>query len=161
MKIKFFLWLTVIIFCFHLGGHLFDMIANQPNWKSGEIADVSRLRDFYAQSSPKNFFIYLVMGGPIINLFSFILVWNIGNRTKWFFGLSFIISVIIAIFTVGFFVPINEYIFNTINYDPIKLKELVFKWIAMENLRVVIIALGTLSSILGVNAYTKIKSSVK
>lgn len=61
---KIFLWLTVILFSFYFAGHLFDLLANIPNWKSGEIADVKKYRNFYSQASPKNYFVLLVLGTP-------------------------------------------------------------------------------------------------
>ncbi len=160
MYTKSLLWLTVIISCFHFGGHLFDMLANQPNWKSGEIMDVLKYRDFYALSSPKNFFIILVMGGPLINLLALVSVWKLGKRLRGYIGLSFLITLVVMILTVSFFVPINDYIFNTeeLDLDAGKLIILVNDWISMEKLRVLLLGLGMLFSILGINSYYENKS---
>ncbi len=155
MVTKLLLWLTVILFSFHFAGHLFDIVANQPNWKSGEILDVSNYRDFYHYSSPKNYFFLPVVGGPLICLIALILVWKNRTKAKLFIGTSFLISVIVLVFTVIFFVPINEYIFSTSEYDASKLKDSVSKWISMEYIRFILIGLGMITSIMGLESYSK------
>ena len=145
----------MLLFSFHFAGHLFDIIANQPNWKSGTITDVSNYRDFYVHSSPKYYFILIVLGSPVVCLLALISVWSNGNRIKIFVGASFLISLIVLLFTVIFFVPINEYIFSTSTYDGVKLKDMVSRWITMEYIRFLLIGLGLVTSILGLEEFYK------
>jgi hypothetical protein len=153
MTARLLLWLTVVIFCFHLGGHLFDILANQPNWRSGEVADVSQLRDFYAKASPTIFFAIITISGPFVSLAALLSVWKQKAPVTVYLGIAFLIALLVLIWTVTFFVPINQYLFSTADYEPEKLSELVSRWITMEYFRVAVIALGTLSAILGVDAY--------
>lgn len=153
MITTFFLWLTVLLFSFYFAGHLFDLLVNIPNWKSGEISDVVKYREFYSQSSPKNYFLLLVTSTPIISMISLGLVWHIAGSVRYFLAAAFVLSVIVLIFTLKYFVPINEYIFNTTTYDQVELKELVSKWISADYLRLLLLGIGMLTAIAGLNEY--------
>lgn len=153
MITKISLWLTVILFSFYFAGHLFDLVANIPNWKSGEIGDVEKYRDFYNQASPKNYFLLLVLGTPIISLISLGLIWQSGGPSRYFIAVAFVISVIVLVFTIKYFVPINEYIFSSANYDPLELKTKVSNWISADYFRIFLIGTGMLTAIAGLNEY--------
>ncbi len=160
MITKISLWLTVILFSFYFAGHLFDLTANIPNWESGEIADVEKYRDFYSQASPKNYFLLLVLGTPIISLISSGLVWKTAGSSRYYLAATFVLSVIVLIFTITYFVPINEYIFSSAAYDPVELKEMVSNWISADYIRILLIGTGMLTAIAGFNEYMKQTSSI-
>lgn len=150
-----FLWLTVITFSFYFAGHLFDLLANIPNWKSGDITDVSKYRDFYTKASPKNYFLPLVIGTPIICLTCLFFVWNIGTPVITLLMISTFISLIITVATIKYFVPINEYIFTSSEYDPVKLKKLVHGWVKMDYIRLFLLGVGLLTSIFALRSFLK------
>lgn len=155
---KVFLWLTVILFSFYFAGHLFDLLANVPNWKSGEIADVDQYRDFYNQASPKDYFKLLVLGTPVVSLISLGLVWKTPSSSRYFIATAFVLSVVVLIFTFLYFVPINEYIFSSTTYDPVELKELVSKWISADYIRIFLVGTGMCAAIGGLNEYMNQRS---
>ncbi len=123
-----------------------------PNWESGEVNDVRIYRDFYHKSSPTKYFAPLVLGTPIVSLTALILVWKKGGRTRTLLGVSFLIAAGVAIWTVLFFVPINQYI-QTGEYNPVELKELVTKWIRYDYLRLAVVGIGLASSIWALTSY--------
>lgn len=49
--------------------------------------------------------------------------------------------------TVIIFFPINIYMATTTNFDPVELKTKVTTWVNFEYLRIVVIALGLVTSI--------------
>lgn len=150
-----FLWLTVILFSFYFAGHLFDLVANVPNWKSGEIADVEKYRNFYSQASPKSFFALLVLGTPAVSLITLGLVWQSAGLSLHFLAATFILSVIVLVFTLKHFLPINKYIFTSATYDQVELKKVVSKWISADYFRLLLIGAGMLTAIGGLNEYLK------
>jgi hypothetical protein len=150
--VKLFLWATVLLFSFYFSGHLFDIIVNVPNWESGEVNDVRIYRDFYHKSSPTVYFAPLVLGTPIVSLIALILVWKKGGRTRTLLGASFLIAAGVAIWTVLFFVPINQYI-QTGEYNPVELKGLVTKWVRYDYLRLAVVGIGLASSIWALTSY--------
>lgn len=157
MKQELFLWITVIVFSFYFAGHLFDLLANIPNWKSGDIMDVSKYRDFYAKASPKNYFFPFVIGTPIVSLICLFLVWNIGDPARIFLIMSSLIALLVSVATIKYFVPINDYIFTSTEYDQVKLKKLVSGWIKMDYIRVAILGVGLLTSILALKSFLNYK----
>lgn len=148
-----FLWLTVLIFSFYFAGHVFDLLANIPNWKSGDIRDVSKYRDFYTKASPKNYFLPFVVGTPLICLICLIFVWNMGNPIRMFLIIFSLMSLISLVLTIKYFVPINEYIFNSAEYDQVKLKKLVSGWVKMDYVRLFLLGAGLLTSILALKSF--------
>ena len=152
MLAKSFMWATMLLFSFYFAGHLFDIIANVPNWSSGEVGDVTLYRNFYRKSSPSNYFAPLVLGTPIVSLIALILTWKKGGSTKILLGASFLTAAGVAVWTALFFVPINQYI-QTGEYNPIELKELVTKWVTYDYLRLASIGVGLTSSIWALASY--------
>jgi hypothetical protein len=149
---RLFLWATLLLFSFYFSGHLFDIVANVPNWQSGEADDVLLYRDFYRHSSPARYFAPLVLGTPVASLVALMLVWKRSRQTRTLLGASFLIAAGVAVWTFLFFVPINEYI-QAGEYEPVKLKELVTKWVMYDYLRLAITALGLASSIWALVSY--------
>ena len=149
---KLFLWATLLFFSFYFSGHLFDIIANVPNWESGEVNDVQLYRDFYHKSSPTRYFAPLVLGTPVVSLIALILVWKKGRRTRTLLAASFLIAVGVSIWTILFFVPINQYI-QTAEYNPLELKRLVTKWVRYDYLRLAVLGIGLASSLLALTSY--------
>ncbi|MEX0686700.1 MAG: DUF1772 domain-containing protein [Balneolales bacterium] len=149
------LWMTLVLYVFYFAGHVFDLLANIPNWKSGEVHDVTKYRAFYSNSSPKTYFLPLVLGTPLVSLVTLWSVWQLDGSIYLYIGISFIISVIILVLTIKIFVPINEYLFMSpeSEYDPEKLKELVSKWISLDYLRLLLLGIGMLTSILALHNY--------
>ncbi len=152
MIAKFFLWATVFLFSFYFSGHLFDLTVNVPNWKSGEIADVMLYRDFYHQSSPSVYFAPLVLGTPIISLITLLLVWKSGGATRILVCAALVIALGVTVWTVLFFVPINQYI-STGQYDPVELKEVVARWVLYDYLRLALVGIGLVCSFLASQLY--------
>ena len=149
---KLFLWATLLFFSFYFSGHLFDIIANVPNWESGEVNDVQLYRDFYHKSSPTRYFAPLVLGTPIVSLIALILVWKKGRRTRTLLAASFLIAVGVSTWTILFFVPINQYI-QTAEYNPLELKRLVTKWVRYDYLRLAVLGIGLASSLWALTSY--------
>ena len=153
MTSKALIWTVVILFSFFFAGHLFDLIVNVPNWKSGEIGSISSYRDFYWETTPKAYFLPLMIGIFLVSLLALISVRGESKTIKLLILTSFLTSIIVFIFTIMFFVPINEYIFSNTEYEPNKLEELVNKWVKFDYLRLLLVGVGLTASILGLNAY--------
>lgn len=148
-----FLWLSLILYSFYFAGHLFDILANVPNWKSGELEAVGRYRAFYGKSTPKNYFLPLVLGTPVVSLIALYLVWPLGNPITLYLGIAVLMTLAVLVMTVKIFVPINKYIFGSQEYDPVQLKKMVNRWISLDYLRLFLIGLGMIAAILGLDAF--------
>jgi hypothetical protein len=146
MTTRILLWLLVLFFTVHLSGHIYELLANIPNWRSGEVADVMRYRDFYAKADPKYFFIPVHVGSMLVSLICLFLAWNQGGRFLGLTAAAFLIAVGVFIFTIAFFVPVNNYIWGT-DYDAVLLKSMVQKWVMMEYVRVTVVGIGLICSI--------------
>jgi glucan phosphoethanolaminetransferase (alkaline phosphatase superfamily) len=147
------IWTVVILFCFFFAGHLFDLIVNVPNWQSGEIETISNYRDFYWKTTPKAYFLPLMIGTFLVSLIAYLSVRGENKTIKVYILTCILISLIVFLFTIILFVPINEYIFSTSDYEPDKLEGLVNKWVKFDYLRLLLVGVGLASSILGLNAY--------
>ncbi|MEQ1730017.1 MAG: DUF1772 domain-containing protein [Vicinamibacterales bacterium] len=152
----FLLWALVVLFGFHLAGHLYDMLANQPNWKSGEIPDVQRYRDFYRVASPARFFAPLVFGCTLMSIVTLAAVWKSGMPTvRNSVLLALIISLVVLVMTMQVFVPLNNFFFGTPAFDAEELRRKVSRWITLEFVRTTLLAIGFSSAIAALNAFMK------
>ncbi|MBK7394702.1 MAG: hypothetical protein IPI64_15640 [Chloracidobacterium sp.] len=57
--------------------------------------------------------------------------------------------------TFMIFVPINIYMGSTTNFDPVELKTKVTTWVNFEYIRIVVIALGLVTSIAALEFYDR------
>lgn len=140
---------NAVFFSFYVAGHLFDLLANVPNWKSGEMADVENYRNFYSKSTPKNFFAPFVLLTPLLSLVCLIFVWSNGGLIPVYIGLSFVLALTVLILTLGFFVPINKYVLGSADLEPNHLKKQVKKWVSMDYLRFTLLFLAMFTALFG------------
>ncbi|THH40486.1 anthrone oxygenase family protein [Neolewinella litorea] len=153
MTTLFILWLTVLFFAFHLAGHLFDMRANQPNWRSAEPDAVKRYRDFYRVSSPRQFFAPLVIGCPLAALAALAFAWEYGGAALGYLTLTFCTGLAVLILTVVYFVPVNKYLFTAESLDAGRLKKRTAFWMSLEYVRVSLLVVGLLAAILALEDF--------
>ncbi|CAN5379270.1 hypothetical protein BH10ACI1_BH10ACI1_32310 [soil metagenome] len=143
---KIILWLMVLFFAFFFAGHIFELIANIPNWQSGEIADVARYRDFYAKSGPGDYFSLTHGGSLLFSLIGLAVVWKRGGQARIAAVIAVLIVLGVGVYTYLAFLPTNIYIANT-EYDAVLLKSMVAKWVANEPFRFIAIGIGLAASI--------------
>ena len=146
-----FLWALVLLNCLHFGAHLYDTLTSIPNWKSGDIQEVSLYRDFHHRAKKANFFAPVIFASILVSAVSLILVYNVPGNIKIMTGISLAINlgVLLSVFTL--FRPINEYIEKVQVYDPAILKTMVSKWFVMDKIRLFITLLGLVISIWALN----------
>lgn len=128
------------------------MTANVPNWKSGDVAEVARYRDFYSKSDPKDFFIPIHIASIVCSLSSLVLVWRADGLTRALVAGCVVVAIGVFAWTVAFFVPINDYIWNAA-YEPALLKEMVAKWVRAQYVRVAIVGAGLAMSIWALESF--------
>ncbi len=63
--------------------------------------------------------------------------------------------IVVFVFTIFVFVPINDYIFSTSTYDTKKLEELVNKWVKLDYLRLFLVGIGLTTSIFAISNYNQ------
>ena len=147
------IWLIVILFGFLFAGHLFDLSVNVPNWKSGEIVEVSAYRDFYVKTTPKVYFLPVMLGLFVVNLLGIVLIRRANKAVRLSILICMLIVLIVFVFTILVFVPINDYILANSDYAPDKLKKLVTKWVKLDYFRLLLVGIGFASSIFAIDAH--------
>lgn len=147
-----FLWAVVILYSLHFGGHLHNIITNVPNWSSGTVDDMNRYARFYHKGNNTHFFAPVIFGSIIVCFITLILVWNSGGTTRILVAVDGIIAIAVLISVFTLFKPMNVY-FESMQYEPDKLKSLVNKWLLYNKIRLVIIFIGLSISIWALNSY--------
>lgn len=141
------LFAAVLFYCFHFAGHIYESLVLVTNWKSGEVADVVRYVDFLRVGTPADFFKIAQLGCLLTSLAAFIAAWREKGKVRLFAGMTFLIAIVVMAGTVIVFFPINQYMGSTTNFDPVELKTKVTTWVNFEYVRIVVIALGLITSI--------------
>jgi hypothetical protein len=139
------LWALAIGYSFFLGGHLFEMIALVPNWRSGSPVDVARYRDFLSQSGPGAFFQIILIPTLIAAIVSAILVWP-KRSLRGGALIPIVVIVLYGVWTTMYFVPINAYIGQP-TYEPERLKVLVSGWVFWEMVRAGLVSVGLVGAV--------------
>lgn len=141
------LFAAVLFYCFHFSGHIYESLVLVTNWKSGEVADVARYVDFLRVGTPADFFSIAQFGCLLTSLAVFITVWREKGKVRLFACMTLLIAVFVMAGTFVIFVPINIYMATTTNFDPVELKAKVTTWVNFEYVRIIVIALGLITSI--------------
>jgi hypothetical protein len=146
------LWSIVLLFSFHLAGHLHNMLANMPNWSSGSIEDMNRYGNFYHKATNTRFFAPVIFISVIVCILSLFFVWNQNGFTRNMVLLDLFIAMATLVAVLTVFRPMNEY-FALQQYDPILLKSMVSRWIMYNYIRFFMILTGLVAAIWNLNAY--------
>lgn len=152
MITKYFLWAIVLLYSFHFAGHLHNIITNVPNWSSGTIEDMNRYANFYHKGNNTHYFAPIIFGSIIVCFITLILVWNSGGITRNLVAFDLIIAIAVLLSVLTLFRPINIY-FESMQYEPTKLKSLVNTWLLYNKIRLVIIFIGLIISLWALNSY--------
>ena len=139
------LWALVIGYCLFLGGHLFEIVALVPNWRSGSPIEVGRYRDFLAHSGPGAYFQLILLPTLIAAIASVGLTWS-KRRLRILSLVPTVVILAYGIWTTLYFVPINGYVGQP-TYEPGTLKLMVDGWVFWETPRAGLVALGLVSAI--------------
>ncbi|MBL0172132.1 MAG: DUF1772 domain-containing protein [Gemmatimonadaceae bacterium] len=139
------LWGLVLGYAFFLGGHLYEVTAVVPNWRSGDVADVARYRDFFARSGPGVYFERVLYPTLLLAMLAIPLTWS-ARKTRWIAAVPLLVIVAYAVWTIRYFVPINEYIGGT-TYDAARLQSLVRGWVMWETWRALLVTVGLVASV--------------
>jgi Domain of unknown function (DUF1772) len=140
------LWVLVLGYSFFLGGHLFEITALVPNWRSGSPVEVGRYRDFLAHSGPGVYFQRVLMPTLVAAVLAAVLTWSKRSLRR-VAPVPLLVILLYGAWTVLYFVPINRYIGQS-TYDPATLKRLVEGWVFWETPRACLIALGLVAAIM-------------
>ena len=153
MTITIFLWTIILLFSFHVAGHIHNIVACVRNWSSGTIEDMNRYSNFYHKGNNTHYFAPVIFSSIIACFIALILVWNINTITRNLVLTDLIISigVLISVFTL--FRPMNTY-FGSKQYETVKLKSMVNRWNILNYVRLAIILSGLIISIYALYSFT-------
>lgn len=140
MTKKTFLWLNTIISTVYLTGHLFDLFVVMPNWRAGSVELLTNYKTFFINADPGHFFRIVVPASVLLSVICFFLYLKSSDtKIKIMLSVHLVITLGAFLFTMFYFLPINNYIFwnKEITLEPVKTLDLVKKWVFGEHLRVV------------------------
>jgi hypothetical protein len=80
------------------------------------------------------------------------LVWKSGGITRNLVAVDLIIAIVVLLSVLTLFRPINIY-FESMQYEPTKLKSLVDTWLLYNKIRLAIIFIGLIISLWALNSY--------
>lgn len=149
----FFLLTTVVVFSFHLAGHIFDKIAIIPNWNSGSIDDMKRNKAFFRKGQIQTFFVLMLPSCFLVSLVSMVLLWNDETQAHLYSMLAFALNFATSVWTIAYFVPMNKY-FEAGEYEAETLKQMVKRWTMANHIRFVLLTIALGLAIAALNSYT-------
>ena len=134
------LWLNTFFACGYFIGHLFDYLVIIPNWEHGNVEGITKFREFFIKADPGAFFKIFVMAPILFALICFFSYLKSEKKLRRVLGTYLAISLGAFVFTMFYFLPLNDYLFwsKEINFESIKTKEFISKWILGDTIRLVI-----------------------
>lgn len=134
------LWLNAFFACGFFTGHLFDYMVIIPNWNDGNVVGITKFREFFITADPGAYFMIFALAPVLFAIICFFAYLKSDKGIKKMLGAYLIISLGLFISYLAIFHPINEYLFfsKEINFEPVKTKELISKWVMSDTIRLVI-----------------------
>lgn len=149
---NFFLLTTVIVFSFHLAGHIFDKIVIIPNWNNGTINEMQKNKAFFRKGKIQTFFMLMLPSCFLVSLVSMILLWSDDSDAHLYAMLAFALNFTTSVWTIAYFVPMNKY-FEAGEYDAETLKQMVKRWTMANHVRFVLLTVALCLAIAALNSY--------
>ena len=146
------LWAVMLLYSFHFAGHLHNALTNVPNWSSGSIEDMNRYGTFYHKATNTRFFAPVIFATILVCLLSLFYAWNQSHLTRNILIADLLIAVLVLISVFTIFRPMNDY-FSQQEYEPVRLKKMVQKWVTYNYVRMLIILIGLILSIWNLTSF--------
>lgn len=141
------LWLNTFLASVYFTGHLFDFFVTMPNWKDGSVESLLNYRTFFINADPGVFFRIVVPVSVLVSIVTFIVYFKSNRPIKIMLTIHLILTLGAFLFTMFYFLPINDYLFwnKELIFDPEKTKHLADNWVMGEGFRLFfgLIALST------------------
>ncbi|MFZ1702759.1 MAG: DUF1772 domain-containing protein [Saprospiraceae bacterium] len=137
MTKRIFLWFNTLISTAYLTGHLFDFFVVMSNWREGSVELLTNYRNFFINADPGNFFRVAVPASVLMSVVSFFAYWKSDKRIQILLSVHLVLTLGTFLFTMLYFLPINNYLFwsKEITLESLKTLDLVNKWVFGEHLR--------------------------
>lgn len=132
------LWLNTLISTVYLTGHLFDFFVVMSNWRDGSVESLTNYRTFFINADPGHFFRIAVPASVLMSVISFFAYLKSDKRIKILLSIHLVLTLGAFLFTMFYFLPINNYLFwsKDITLESFKTLNLVNNWVFGEHLRV-------------------------
>ncbi len=133
------LWLNAFCASVYFTGHLFDFFVLMSNWRAGSVELLTNYRNFFINADPGIFFRIVVPASVLLSVISFLSYLKSDKKIKILLGVHLGLTLGAFLFTMFYFLPINNYLFwsKEINFGPGKTMELAHKWVLGEHFRLV------------------------
>lgn len=139
MSKRIFLWLNTVLASAYFTGHLFDFFVVMPNWRNGSVELLTNYRAFFINADPGAFFRIIVPVSVLVSVISFILYMKPDKQIKIMLIVHLFLTLGAFLFTMFYFLPINNYLFwsKEIILEPAKTLDLAHKWVFGEHFRLI------------------------
>ena len=140
-----------------LGVNLYTSVVDANSWAASIPASVMTARDYFKVVNPGTYF---RMASPLNQLFALLALiagWKFGRNARIFFGLALVFAVLTDVMTFAYFYPRNAVLFGPSAADPALLTRIVSEWRAMNWVRSLIVAVGLVCSMKGLDAMYRSK----
>lgn len=142
------LWLNTFLASVYFTGHLFDVFVTMPNWKNGSVESLLNYRAFFIHADPGVFFRIVVPASVLVSIITFIVYFKSYRPLKVMLSIHLILTLGAFLFTMFYFLPINDYLFwnKGLNLEPEKTIRLAHNWVFAERFRLIFSFIALIAS---------------
>lgn len=132
--------------------NVYNSLIDAKSWGSDLPNSIAVARDYFKTVNPGNFYRIFSPLNQILALLSVILFWKASPAIRMYLGITFVLYVLVDVFTFAYFYPRNDIMFKTAQLtDIVTLKKNWSEWNVMNWVRSLLLLIGVSFSYLSLH----------
>lgn len=136
-----------------LGVNVYNSIVDARSWSANIPDSILTARNYFKTVNPGTFFRTASPLNQVLALAALVVCWKSGRKARLYFGLAFVIAVLTDVLTFAYFYPRNDILFRAAQPSADVLAKICSEWSTMNWVRSLILAVGVVCSMKGLDAH--------
>jgi len=136
-----------------LGVNVYTSIVDARSWSANVPDSIFTARNYFKVVNPGTFFRMASPLNQLLALAALVVCWKSGKTVRLYLGVALLIAVLTDALTFAYFYPRNDILFRAAESNADVFAKICSEWSAMNWVRSMIIAVGLVCSMEGLDAY--------
>lgn len=145
-------FISIVFMTSVLSVNVYNSVVDTKNWGANIPDSILTARNYFTVANPGTFFRVASPLNQLFALAALVVCWKSGKRVRLYFGLAFLIAVLVEAMTFAFFFPRNEILFIGAESNVDVLTKAWSEWSRMNWVRNLLLAFGLVCSIKGLDS---------
>ena len=145
-------FISIVFMTSVLSVNVYNSVVDTKNWGANIPDSILTARNYFTVANPGTFFRVASPLNQLFALAALVVCWKTGKRVRLYFGLAFLIAVLVEAMTFAVFFPRNEILFIGAESHVDVLTKAWSEWSRMNWVRNLLLACGLVCSIKGLDS---------